>query len=267
MTAGAPLATKVRMLPPVLCYHKVERRHEFGVTRLSPRKFAAQVHALARAGWRGLTLSEFSAIIAGRRTAHERDILITFDDAYRGLRDYAFPVLRDAGFGAGCFVITDYAGRLNRWDVAYGGRRFAHLTWRDIERWHAVGIDFGSHTATHPRLRWVDDRQLDAELLISRHALELALGAPAVALAYPFGSASTRETLAASRAGYSVGFGVGGRWQHDPMLIPRSPVHCWSPNLPVTGVHAWVARLASTAAARCAVGTTLLRGLTRTPSV
>lgn len=251
------------MLPPVLCYHKVERRRELGVTRLSPRRFAAQVHALAHAGWRAVSLSEFCATLAGHRVAGERELLITFDDAYRGLRDHAFPVLRDAGFGAVCFVITDYAGRLNRWDVAYGGRRFAHLTWRDIDRWQARGIDFGSHTATHPRLRWVDDRRLDAELAASRRALEAALGISGTAVAYPFGSVSAREVAAARRAGYSIGFGIGGRWQHDAMRIPRAPVHCWSPRLPVHGMQAWAARVASAAAARCAVGTTLLRGLTR----
>ena len=254
------------MLPPVLCYHKIERRRELGVTRLSPQKFAAQVHALAAAGWRGLTLGEFSAIVAGRRAPGERELLITFDDAYRGLRDYAFPVLREARFGAACFVITDYAGRLNRWDIAYGGRRFAHLTWRDIDRWHASGIDFGSHTSSHPRLPWIDDRQLDAELVGSRHAIETALGTLTTAIAYPFGSVSSRETRAARRAGYAVGFGVGGRWQYDPMLIPRSPVHCWSPTLPVDGARARAAGLASALAARCAIGTSLLRGLTRTPA-
>jgi peptidoglycan/xylan/chitin deacetylase (PgdA/CDA1 family) len=263
---GAQLATDVHMLPPVLCYHKVERQRELGVTRLSPRKFATQVHSLAVAGWRGLTLSEFCAIVAGRRRPRARELLITFDDAYRGLRDYAFPVLRDAGFGAACFVITDYAGRLNRWDVAYGGRRFAHLTWRDIDRWHARGIDFGSHTATHPRLPWIDDRRLDDELQRSRQALAAALGAPASAIAYPFGSVSAREMLAATRAGYTVGFGVGGRWDNNPMVVPRAPIHCWSPCLPVGGVQAWAAGLASAAAARCAVGTTLLRSLTRTAS-
>jgi peptidoglycan/xylan/chitin deacetylase (PgdA/CDA1 family) len=253
-----------RVLPPVLCYHKIERRRELGVTRLSPRKFAAQVTALARAGWSALSLHDFSAIVAGQRAAHEGELLITFDDAYRGLRDYAFPVLRDAGFGATCFVITAYAGRLNRWDVAYGGRRFAHLTWRDIDRWHARGIDFGSHTATHPRLPWLDDRQLGAELIASRQALEATLGVAVSAIAYPFGSAGVRETEAAARVGYRVGFGVGGRWQNDALMIPRAPVHCWSPHLPVRGIHAWLAGVASAAAARCAVGTTLLRGLTRT---
>ena len=94
-------------------------------------------------------------------------------------------------------MITDYAGRLNRWDVAYGGRRFAHLAWRDIERWQAQGISFESHTATHPRLSWIDDRRLEDELHRSAQAIGEALGGAPSAIAYPFGAATSRETAAA----------------------------------------------------------------------
>ena len=128
-----------RPVPPILVYHKVDCRSEIGVTRLSPRRFARQIESLAAGGWRTLTLNELAASLAGTRPAGPREFAITFDDAYRGLRDYAFPALADAGFTAACAVITEYAGRLNRWDVAIGGRRFAHLAWRDIERWAARG--------------------------------------------------------------------------------------------------------------------------------
>jgi peptidoglycan/xylan/chitin deacetylase (PgdA/CDA1 family) len=250
------------VIPPVLCYHKIERRRELGVTRLSPRRFAAQVQALARAGWRTISLREFEATARGERRAREHDLLITFDDAYRGLRDFAFPVLRDAGFSAACFVITDFAGRLNTWDVAYGGRRFAHLAWRDIERWSERGIAFGSHTRTHPRLSWVDDDRLADELWRSRAALEAALGAPPTAIAYPFGAVDGRVAAAAMSAGYSLGFGVGGRWENDLLRIPRTPIHSWSPLLPGVGPFASLERRVSALAGRCSVGTTIWHRLT-----
>jgi len=255
-------ALDLAVIPPVLCYHKIERRRELGVTRLSPRRFAAQIQALARAGWRAVSLAEFAATARGERRPLDRELLITFDDAYRGLRDFAFPVLRDAGFSAACFVITDFAGRLNRWDVAYGGRRFAHLAWRDIERWNAQGIAFESHTATHPRLSWVDDRRLATELSRSRTALQSALGVAPSAIAYPFGAVDGRVIDAASSAGYSLGFGVGGQWAGDRLHIPRAPVHSWSPRLPGVGPFARLERSVSALAGRCSVGTTLWHRLT-----
>jgi peptidoglycan/xylan/chitin deacetylase (PgdA/CDA1 family) len=245
------------VIPPVLCYHKVEQRRELGVTRLSPRRFAVQLHALAAAGWRGVSLAEFEACSRGQRPAGERDLLITFDDAYRGLRDYAFPVLREVGFAAVCFVITDFAGRLNRWDVAYGGRRFAHLAWRDIERWSAHGIDFESHTATHPRLSWVDDARLADELGRSRRALESALGTAPRAVSYPFGAVDVRVSAATAQSGYCMGFALAGRWRGDAFRVPRHPVHCWSPALPLVGRLGPLERAVSVIASRCSVGTSL----------
>jgi len=252
------------VIPPVLCYHKVERRRELGVTRLSPRRFAEQIHALARGGWRGISLTEFAACARGEREPGGREVLITFDDAYRGLREHAFPVLREAGFHAVCFVITDYVGRLNRWDVAYGGRRFAHLTWRDIARWYGDGIAFESHTGSHPRLPWLDRRRLCGELDRSRQAIADALGVTPVAIAYPFGAATPRDMAAAEQAGYRLGFVLGGRWTGNPHRIPRQAVHCWSPKRPGVGLLGPVERLVAAAAGRCAVGTSLWLRLTST---
>src|SRR5687768_402830 len=193
-------------LPQILCYHKVDRRHELGVTRISPERFARQIERLAQDGWRALTLDEVAACARGEREAAPNDIAITFDDGYRALREHAFPVLEAHGFVATCFVITAFAGRLNRWDVAYGGRRFAHLAWRDMRRWQSRGITFASHTVTHPRLTWISDAGASNELARSREDLRRALDAEPRAVSYPFGACASREYALARAAGYDVGF-------------------------------------------------------------
>ncbi|HSJ63259.1 MAG TPA: polysaccharide deacetylase family protein [Gemmatimonadaceae bacterium] len=245
--------------PLALCYHKVERRHELGVTRLSPRRFARQMERLARAGWRAIGLEDWLASVRGARQPDGRELVITFDDAYRGLRDHAFPVLEDLGWPSLCFVITDYAGRLNRWDVAYGGRRFAHLAWRDIRRWEGRGVSFGAHTARHPRLTWVASSELERELHDARQALAAGCDEPATVVSYPFGAAGTREKRAAREAGYEAGVVLAERWRGDPFAIPRLPVYIWSPRMPGAG---WMRPLEwrfARAANRFAVGTTLLQ--------
>ncbi|HEY9514223.1 MAG TPA: polysaccharide deacetylase family protein, partial [Gemmatimonadaceae bacterium] len=228
------------------------------MTRISPRRFARQLARLADAGWRSLTLSELAACARGERRAAPNEMAITFDDAYRGLREHAFPVLEAHGFSAVCFVITDYAGRLNRWDVAYGGRRFAHLAWRDMRRWQGRGVEFASHTATHPRLTWVSDERLAAELSRSRAALREALDVPCTAVSYPFGACAERERDRAAGEGYQLGFTLARPWRGDAMMVPRTPVYLWAPPYPAVGSLAPLERLAATCANRCAVGTTLL---------
>jgi peptidoglycan/xylan/chitin deacetylase (PgdA/CDA1 family) len=259
----APAVDRPRWaLPPILCYHKIERRLELGVTRLSPRRFARQIERLAAEGWRTLTLDELSECARGAREAGPRELAITFDDAYRGLREHAFPVLAAHGFGAICFVITEYAGRLNRWDVAYGGRRFAHLAWRDIRRWQSRGIEFASHTATHPRLSWLEESDVARELAASRGALARQVGVETPALSYPFGAAGARERAIARAEGYSLGFGLAARWRGDRYAIPRLPVYVWSPPRPAVGALSALEWAGAVATNRFAVGTSLWRRLT-----
>jgi peptidoglycan/xylan/chitin deacetylase (PgdA/CDA1 family) len=246
-------------VPRVLCYHKIDRRRELGVTRLSPRRFAHQIERLAVDGWRTLTLDELAACVRGERRVAANELAITFDDAYRGLRDHAFPVLADAGFTATCFVITDYAGKLNRWDVAYGGRRFAHLAWRDMRRWQSRGIAFASHTATHPRLTWVSDARAARELDDSHRDLARALDTEPRAVSYPFGACGPREYALARHAGYDIGFTLNATWAGDAMGIPRLPVYVWSPLLPGVGPLRRLERVAATVANRASVGTALWR--------
>lgn len=250
-------------VPPILCWHKIERRHELGVTRISPRRFALQIDRLAREGWRTLTLGELSACLRGERACAPRELALTFDDAYRGLRDHAFPILEAHGFGAICFVITEYAGRLNRWDVAYGGRRFAHLAWRDMRRWQGRGIEFASHTATHPRLTWLAGPEAARELARSRRSIAEALDAPCGAVSYPFGAAGAREWELAAAEGYTAGFSLARPWRGNPLAIPRTPVYLWAPPLPGVGRLRAVEHVGGALANRCAVGTSLVLGATR----
>ncbi|MEP6692981.1 MAG: polysaccharide deacetylase family protein, partial [Gemmatimonadaceae bacterium] len=239
---GLPPSTERRPLPPILCYHKVDPRRELGVTRISPRRFARQIERLAREGWRALAWTELLACARGERAVGAHELAVTFDDGYRALRDHAFPVLAAAGWPATCSVITDYAGRLNRWDVAYGGHRFAHLAWRDMRRWQPRGIHFASHTATHPRLTWLDERTVAGEMVRSRGAIMDALGVEPGAVSYPFGAAAEREQAIAADCGYDAGFTLAGAWNGSVMAIARTPVYVWAPPRPAVGRLRWIER-------------------------
>jgi len=250
-------------LPLILCYHKIERRGELGVTRVSPRRFARHVERLARGGWSTVTPEQLLACVVGARAVGDREVVITFDDAYRGLREHAFPVLAAHGFRAICSVITGYAGRLNRWDVAYGGRRFAHLAWRDMRAWQSRGIAFIPHTVSHPRLTWCDDATVRRELSQSRIDVERALDCDASVISYPFGAAGPRERAIARELGFTMGLTLATRWRGDALAVPRLPVYLWSPPRPGQGGLAPLEWGAAAAANRCAVGTSLWQRLGR----
>ncbi len=217
--------------------------------------------ALARAGWRTVTLADFSA----PRTTHDapRTFLLTFDDGYASLAEHAYPILADLGFTATTFLITDYVGKMNTWDVRYTWNRLEHLSWADVEHWRARGFEFASHGATHRRLTWLDDSAVEAELHGSRAVLTARLGPDAGrAIAYPFGALDDRVVRHARQAGYAIGFG-GVRGNGDPLQLPRVPVYFWDLGDVPFGLRDDVlgalGKMVAHAANRCAVGTTVMQ--------
>jgi peptidoglycan/xylan/chitin deacetylase (PgdA/CDA1 family) len=246
--------------PPVLCYHRVGGPPELGVTRVARSVFEGQMTALARAGWRTLTLPEFAN---PRPTSHApRTFLLSFDDGYASLARHAYPLLAGLGFTATTFVITDFIGRDNTWDVQYTWRRLAHLDWPAIERWRTRGFEFASHGATHRRLTWLDDATAADELGRSRETLVARLGADAGrAVAYPFGAVDARVERLAAAAGYDLGFG-GVRGDGSRLHLPRVPVYVWDRGATPFGLRGdtlgSVGRFVAHVANRCAVGTSLM---------
>lgn len=259
--------------PPVLCYHRVGGPLELGATRVGRSVFARQMTALARAGWRTLTLDEFHERIPhpASRVSHPA-FLLTFDDGYASLADHAYPVLADLGFTSTTFLITDHVGGTNTWDMRYTWRRLPHLNWDTVDQWRAWGQEFASHTASHARLTWLSDARVADELGRSRDTLRRRLGdAAARAVAYPFGAAGAREERLARAAGYTLGFGgVQVRGRSSELCCPRVPVYTWDLGRVPLGLRqdglGAAGRLIAYAANRCAIGTSWMLRLRRRPS-
>jgi len=256
------------LLPPVLCYHRIGGPAELGVTRVAKSVFARQMTTLAREGWQTLTLDQFAERLqpgySAFRTPHSA-FLLTFDDGYDSLAEHVYPVLADMGFTATTFLITDYVGRLNTWDVRYTWHRLAHLDWDTIGRWQERGFDFASHTASHARLTWLSEAHAAAELERSRQTLRHRLGPRATrAVAYPFGARDERIERLAHAAGYELGFG-GVQGNGSPLALARLPVYVWDVgSIPVglrRGTSGAIGRFVAHAANRCAVGTSVMKGL------
>ena len=86
----------------------------------------------------------------------------------------------------------------------------APMTWDQIREMSRAGMEFGSHTVTHPILSTITDPTvLHFELSESKSRIEQETGLPSIALAYPVGGphAVNAQVLAATTAaGYQFAF-------------------------------------------------------------
>lgn len=81
------------------------------------------------------------------------------------------------------------------------------LDWDQVREMSNAGIEFGSHTVTHPILANLTDDELQFELLESRRAIELQTGKPVSTISYPVGGRNAfndRVRQAIRRAGYRL---------------------------------------------------------------
>src|SRR5262249_25868367 len=101
------------------------------------------------------------------------------DDGLLDFRTEAFPVMRELGIPATVFVSTAFIG-----GTFIDGRRC--LAAGDIAELAAAGVEFGSHTMTHPQLH--DTPAVDGfeELAGSATRLSQILGGGVESFSYPF---------------------------------------------------------------------------------
>ncbi|MCW6511340.1 polysaccharide deacetylase family protein [Lichenifustis flavocetrariae] len=198
----------------VLFYHRVNAypRERLGpISReisVTPAAFEQQLRHLASDGWRGISLSEYSAMQTGRVPLDPKAVLITFDDGYEDNLTYAAPLLARYGFPATVFVIAGFLGKTSGAVWPHGDPpefgRFLDLV--GLQSLPANGVQIGSHTLTHPRLTEIDDRARDHELVVARAQLETALAGPVTAFAYPEGDVDAAVERAVTAAGYDLAF-------------------------------------------------------------
>jgi hypothetical protein len=121
------------------------------------------------------------------------------------------------------------------------------LSWADIREMAGLGIEFGSHTLTHPILTQLPVDQVTRELTESRRRLEDELGSDIRSLAYPNGTVrdfSPEIERLCAEAGYEAVFslvpGPARRREalSNPMAIRRIAFY-----LPDTG-RRWRAKVA-----------------------
>jgi peptidoglycan/xylan/chitin deacetylase (PgdA/CDA1 family) len=191
--------------PIILAYHSVSDCRQDGLT-VYVADFAAQMSWLHRSGYRSVTLSDFES---QNFKKGERIVIITFDDGYADNYSLAFPILKQYKFVATTFLVTDYVNTtyVYPWDrtkITPQCPKTAYhiLRWDQIYEMANYGIEFGSHTCTHPELTTISLKESEEEIARSREDLKIKLGLDTVSFCYPRGKLNMDIIRTVEKAGY-----------------------------------------------------------------
>jgi peptidoglycan/xylan/chitin deacetylase (PgdA/CDA1 family) len=70
--------------------------------------FKQQIDFLKAEKYHTLTLQEVKDYYYQKQPLPEKSVLLTFDDCYQSMKEYAYPILKEAGFKATAFVVSGW---------------------------------------------------------------------------------------------------------------------------------------------------------------
>ncbi len=198
-----------------LQFHRVLPQLQLCGTWNTPGQFDRFLHSLKR--------NNIATVLPGENT---KGIVITFDDGESNVYYHAFPLLKKHGMKALVFLVVNYIGKRNDWDLAVA-QRTHHLSWEHIHEMRDYGIEFGSHTMTHRNLTALNEDDVRRELAESRRIVAHHCG-HCRSISYPFNRVNQMVQRIAAETGYTFGFGGSGQCdlclKKEAIYITDTPV-------------------------------------------
>ena len=213
---------------PVLMYHRIGTVHNNWESRycIPPDQFTRHMHRLAAQGMRACSVTDFFAWLGQEKKLPDGSFLLTFDDGFLGVYEHAAPVLRELGWPATVFLVSQQIDGRDEWCQTQNpsGATYPLLAMEHITAMRHMGFSFHSHTRLHPDLITLSDDDLANELAGSREDLKDMLDEEVHYLAYPYGRYNDHVINAAHAAGYKAAFSTQpgfNRHDIDPFHIRR----------------------------------------------
>ncbi len=191
----------------VLTYHRV-RPDADDPRSITPERFREHLTVL-KENQHVVSIDEVLTAINGEKPLPERAVLLTFDDGYADLYDYAMPLLQEFGFPAVIFMLAGYVGRVGRTYSEANYPEAPFLSATQLRDMQMAGIEIGSHGIWHVPLAHLPLEEAEKEVSRSKHILSDLLGTEIKTFSYPWGRAGdffSEHVELVKRAGYKLAF-------------------------------------------------------------
>ena len=196
---------------PILLYHNITEDDasldlDVHITR---KLFKSHLNYLYENNYNTITLRDYYDYRVNGTPLPENPVIITFDDGYISNYETAYPLLKDYGFKATIFMVTDFS--YNPYSFSY-----PHFTYSQAKEMEESGvIDIESHSASHSVHNALNAPELLYQVRKSYADLYFNLNKIPFAYAYPTGAYSELSKNTVKDAGYKIQLTVQGKLNND----------------------------------------------------
>lgn len=183
-----------RYVVPILVYHRIELTQEYQPNVVSPKNFEFQMKYLSEHNFHILSVRELAEAIKSKKKMRGKNVVVTFDDGTEDNYISAFSILKKYKIPVMISLVSSYIDQKG------------FLTLDQIGEMQQAGIDFGSHSKTHPYLPEIPVLKQEEEIKESKKILEKRLGWPVEYFVYPVGGFSEGIKTFVKEAGYKAAF-------------------------------------------------------------
>jgi peptidoglycan/xylan/chitin deacetylase (PgdA/CDA1 family) len=188
-----------RSTVPVLCWHQIRdfRASDSANDRVyitPPKLFAAQLEALAKAGYKSITPDELYDHLVYGAALPAKPVLLSLDDGWESEWVGAKPALDKHNMVATYFITTQ------------GIDADTWVSSKQLRAMQAAGMTIADHTTSHGDARHYTSADWKFQLNKSLDKLSGITGAPVRYFAYPYGAWNEGAFKPLSKAGIKLAF-------------------------------------------------------------
>jgi peptidoglycan/xylan/chitin deacetylase (PgdA/CDA1 family) len=216
--SNANAATSVKV--PVLMYHRIETNANVNDTwQISLNEFKQEMKYLKDNGYTTLTNDQFYNIITKKASMPVKPVLLTFDGATIDFYNNAYPILRQYGFNATEYVVTDQIG--TSWGSPSDMIRI--MNENQLKTVANNKIELENHSTTHGHIANLSTAELTKRVSGATAKLESLTNKPVKYFAYPFGESSNNFLSILKSLNVKMAFKVGGGMATDSSDLMNMP--------------------------------------------
>ena len=214
----------------ILMYHMISEPKTAAEIKYAcpPKQFEQHLQMLLSSGFKPISINAIEDYYLHQTPLPDKAFLISFDDGFEDNYSNAFPILQRYKITAVIYLATGLVGKTNQWmsKLTFSERKM--LTWTQIKDMASQGIDFGSHTVSHPRLTELDDGNVNKELIKSKQLIEDQLGIECRHFAYPYGLLTEKTSELVQQAGFKTACSTRSGFnntERNPLILHRIEVY------------------------------------------